>query len=42
LAVAFGADLTGPGRALIAAQGLLVLAVAEAKIVLHRRARIAR
>ena len=38
LAVAVLADLTGPGRALIAAQGLLALAIGEAKLVLHRRA----
>ena len=38
-AVAAGADLTGPGRALIVMQGLLVLGVGEAKLVLHRRAR---
>jgi hypothetical protein len=39
LAVAILADLTGPGRALVAAQGLLALAIGELKPALHRRAR---
>jgi hypothetical protein len=38
LAVAVLADLTGPGRALIAAQGLLALSIGETKLVLLRRA----
>ena len=37
-AVAFVADLSGPGRALILVQGVLVLAIGEAKLVLRRRA----
>jgi len=39
VAVAALADLTGPGRALIVVQGLAVLAIGEAKLLLHRRAR---
>jgi hypothetical protein len=38
-AVAAFADLSGPGRALIVLQGLLVLGIGEAKLTLHRRAR---
>ena len=37
-AVALVGDLSGPGRALILVQGVLVLAVGEAKLVLRRRA----
>ena len=37
-ALAFVADLSGPGRALILVQGVLVLAIGEAKLVLRRRA----
>lgn len=39
IGVALLAELTGPGRALIGAQGLLVLAIGETKLVLHRRSR---
>jgi hypothetical protein len=42
LAVAVLVDLSGAGRTVIALQGLLVLAIGEAKLVLHRRARVAR
>lgn len=39
IAVAVLAELSGPGRALVAAQGVLVLGIGEAKLVLHRRGR---
>ena len=39
--VALAADLTGPARALILLQAVLVFAVGEAKLVLARRARAA-